>query len=198
MLYCMLYIILCLHRMIHAAAGNIGRACAAGQIHQIERAVDIAVNGGGGELTGRSHGRELAAGHAVDAVVDYHKRYINIPAAGMDKVVAAYCGGVAVAGDYYNMKIGVSHLYAGSKRKRAAVRSVQGIEIHVSGCAGGAAYTRDYNGLVAVKAQLIYGANYVSHHDAVAAAGAPDMGHMGLSEVILYVRHFEITAITSL
>ena len=113
-------------------------------------------------------------------------------------MVAAYCGSVAIAGYHYHVKLGIGHLFARGKRKRAPVSGVQRVKIHVSGGAGGAADAGYDNGLVPVEPKLVYGADYVTHNDAVAAAGAPDMGHVGLPEIICYVSHFEITAIVSL
>ncbi|MPM98356.1 hypothetical protein SDC9_145542 [bioreactor metagenome] len=74
------------------------KGCAGGfcELADVKGLLDVAVPAGcrGGTLRGRAG--VLAARHAVVVVVDHDGRHVDVAAAGMDEVVAADGGTVAV------------------------------------------------------------------------------------------------------
>ena len=104
-------------------------------------------------LHGRG-GRHLAAGHAVDEVVDADDHQVHVAPRGVDEVVAADGGEVAVAGVDDHVQLGVGQLQAGGEGNGAAVGGVEGVQLHVAGDAAGAADAGDDGDLVQVDARL--------------------------------------------
>ena len=168
----------------HVAAGREGSAGAGGEVGDVEGAVHIAVGRGGGLVAVRRGGRILAAGHAVDVVVEADHGQAEVAARRVDQVVAADGGAVAVSGEDDDVQLGIGKLDAGGKGDGAAVGRVDGVEVQITGCAGGAADAGDDDKIVAVKIvflvvdQFLDRHRHVAHDDAVAAAGAPDLGKM--------------------
>ncbi len=152
-----------LGHVVGGAPGGVGGAGAHGQRGQVEGTVDAAVGGRGGEGAGGRGGRELAAGHAVDVVVEHDHGEVDVPAGGVDQVVAADGGAVAVAGDDDDGELGLGHLDARGEGDGPAMGGVQGVVVHIAGGPGGAADTGDDDHLVAVKPQVGDGLGHVPH-----------------------------------
>ena len=155
--------------------GHKRRARAKGQLNGIKGRVDIAIRRGGGADTTPGQRRELAACHAVNTVVHDDGHHIDIAAAGMNKMIAAYGHGVTIAHGNENRQVGTGHLDARSKSQSPSVQGVHTVEIHVSRNAGRAADAGHHAEIVLRNSQFINGMQKSVENDAMAAAGTPDM-----------------------
>jgi len=90
-----------------------------------------------------SGGRGLATGHGIDQIVDADDFEVDVAARGVNEMIAADGGEIAVAGIDNDVKLGIRQLEAGGERNGAAVRSVERIELDVAGHAAGAADAGD-------------------------------------------------------
>ena len=102
-------------------------------------------------------------------------------------MVAADGGAVAVAADEDDVHFRFGHFYAGGKGGGSSVGGVQGAAVHVAGDAGCAADAGYYGGVVFFKFEGVHGADKPFHDDAVAAAGAPDVGEFAGTDVLFVV-----------
>ena len=114
----------------------------------------LAVTGGGGPVAHAHGGRGLAAGHAVDLVVEEDAGEVDVAPAGVDEVVAADGGAVAVAGEHHHGEVRAGHLDAGGDRQRPPVDGVHRAQVDVVGGAAGAADAAHHHGLLALEAQI--------------------------------------------
>ena len=78
-------------------------------------------------------GRVLAAGHAVDTVVNHYSGEIQVPSRGMDEMVPADRRSIAITHDHDDLQFGVGKLYACGKGQGPAVSGMKGVEIYVYG-----------------------------------------------------------------
>ena len=173
-------------RVVGGGAGDKSRAGCLGQFRDVEAALDRAVRRRRRFGVGRRQRRILAAGHAVNVVVEQDNRDVDVAAGRMDEVVAANRGGVAVARADDDVQFRLGELDAGGNRQRPAVGRVDGVEVQV---AGGAARAADagYDGrLVLVQAEFINRFDNGAGDDAVAAARTPDMGQASRTEILFY------------
>ena len=175
----------------HVTPGGKGGAGAGRQERNVKGAVQVAVGGGGGLVAGGGGGGILAAGHAVDVVVEADDREAQVPAGGVDQVVAADGGAVAVTGEDDDVQLGIGHLDARGKGDGPAMGGVDGVEVQIARRAGGAADAGDDDDVVPVKIgvrvvdQLVQSHRHVPHDDAVAAAGAPDVGQVVDTHILM-------------
>lgn len=130
-------------------------------------------------------GRELTPGHPIDIVVEHHYGKVNVPACGMDQVVAANGGAIAVASDDNNGELGSGHFNTCSKGNGPAVSGMNGVEIHITGSPGRTADTGNDHHFVLLQPQIVDGLGHIPHKDAVAAAGTPDMGQVSKTHILM-------------
>ena len=113
-----------------------GGTSAAGKLHDVEFGVDVAVGRGGcAHALPRNRG-ELAACHAVDAVVHDDGDKIDVAPAGVDEVVAANGSAVAVTKGHKHGHFRAGELEACGKGECTAVQGVHAVEVHVARDAG--------------------------------------------------------------
>ena len=91
----------------------------------------IGRGGGLGAVAGQ--GGELAAGHAIDAVVHDNGRHVDIAPGGVDEMVPADGQGIAVAHGNDDVQFGPAQFDAGGKGQGTAVNGMQGVKIHIPG-----------------------------------------------------------------
>ena len=118
-------------------------------------------------------GRGLAAGHAVDEVVDADDGQVHVAAGGVDEVVAADGDQVAVAGEDDDLQLRVGQLQPGGKGDGAAVGRVERVELQVAGDAAGAADAGDDRDVLAREA----GFPGAAAMNAVSTVPMPQVGH---------------------
>ncbi len=129
--------------------------------------------------------RILTAGHAINAVVDDDGGEVEIAAGGMNEMVAADGGGIAIAHDDNDLKLGIGQLDSGGKGERSAVGGMERVEIHVDADPPRTANPGDQDDLVLAVAGAVDGADECPQQDAIAAARAPDMGELFVVAQIL-------------
>ena len=125
--------------VVHRAPAHHGGPGGHRQFGNGKGVLQMAVKRGGGLRPIRRGGRILATGHAVDIVVDDDGRQVQVAPGGVDEVVAADGGGVAVPHDHDHLELGVGQLHPGGEGQGPAVGGVQGVEIHVDAHPPGAA-----------------------------------------------------------
>ena len=158
-----------------------------GEFGDVEGGVGVAVGGGGCFGACWGAGGELPAGHAVDVVVHDDVGHVDVASTGVDEVVAADGGAVAVAADEDDVHFRFGHFYAGGKGGGSSVGGVQGAAVHVAGYSGCAADAGYDGGVVFFKMEGVHGADEPFHDDAVAAAGAPDVREFAGTDVLFVV-----------
>ncbi len=109
---------------------------AARQRAGVERGFGIAQRGGRREHALGGGGRDLAAGHAVDLVVEHQAGHLQVATAGVDQVVAADRQAVAVAADHDHVQVGPRQCQPGRVGEWPAVRDVEGVRVDVGRQAG--------------------------------------------------------------
>ncbi len=170
--------------------GDEGRAGADGQLADVEDRVGVAVGSRRGFGARGSGGGELAAGHAVDVVVEDDVGHVDVAPAGMDEMVPADGGAVAVAAHDDNRHFRFGHFDAGGKSGGATMGGMKGAHVDVAGKTAGAADTGNDGGIVLFQTAGIHGPDQALHGDAVAAAGAPDVGQFaGTDGFVVIVSH---------
>lgn len=145
----------------------------------------MAEHRGRGPRPVRRGGGILAAGHAVNIVVDDDGREVQVAPGGVDKMVAADGGGVAVAHDHDHLELGVGQFDAGGEGQRPAMGGVECIEIHVHAQPPGAADPRHQDNVVFPKPGAVDGPDQRPQDNAVAAPRTPDVGELLLVAQIL-------------
>ena len=175
-----------LDHMKGGGTGYKGRASAKSQGYGVELPVYATVGCGGGHDALAGKRRKLAAGHAVDAVVEHKNGEIDVAAAGVDEVVAADGQGVAVAHGHDDVEGGPGELDACGAGQSPSVHGVHAVEIHVPGDAGGTAYAGHHaqGGLGQIHG--FHGAQQTVQNHAVAAARAPDMREKTFAQILSY------------
>jgi len=130
------------------------------------------------------------ARHPVDEVVEDEHGDVDVPAAGVDEVVPADRRRVAVAADHQDVLVRLRHLQAGGERERAAMRRVEGVEVHVAGEARGATDPGHHGDVVTVELQCVDDAQDRLEDDPVGAPRAPDVRQFPAADVLIVVeRH---------
>ena len=107
-----------------APPGHIRGAGRHGDLNRVHGILDIAVRGGRRHGPHRGCGRHLAAGHAIDGIIEHDGRHIEIAAAGMEKMVAADGHAVAVSGEADKVEIRPGELHARGHGEDTAVVGV--------------------------------------------------------------------------
>ncbi len=164
--------------VIDRGAGDVAGAGGDGQFADREGRLNIPVGGGGGASAEGCGRAVLAAGHAVNGIVDHQGSDADVAPGGVDEVVPADRQGVAVAHDGDHFHVGSGDLQTGGKGQGAAVGGVQGVEVHVDGHARRAADAGHQGHIVVLQTEVVDGADQCAHHHADAAAGAPDGGEL--------------------
>jgi len=118
--------------MVDRRARDISRPSRLCQGAYIKRRIDIPIHTGLGPAAAWSRRRKLPAGHAIVAIIKDDRRQINIPAAGMDKMVPADRGAVAVPRYNNHLQLRVKHLDPRRVWQRPPVIGVQCAEISIS------------------------------------------------------------------
>ena len=106
--------------------------CALRELDDVEVGLDRAERRRGRAIAGRCGRRHLPAGHAVDPVIEEQDGDVDVAPRGVDEVVAADRGAVAVARDDDHVQVRAGHLDAGGERQRAPVRRVQRVDVDVA------------------------------------------------------------------
>src|SRR5208282_6000962 len=90
-------------------------SCRNREFREIEGRLGASVRGRCRQAAPGGGRASLPTGHAIDLVVhaDYGK--INVPAAGVDKMVATYGSEISVTGKDNDVESGVCHFYSGRK-----------------------------------------------------------------------------------
>ena len=172
MLDALFYGLLELDGMSDAGSGVVGSACAGDELVHVEGVLLVAERRGLGDGAVGSGRGALAAGHAVDVVAHHDNGDVNVALRGVDEVVAADTGAVAVAGEDNNLLVGVDGLQTLGLSKSAAVQGVQAVHVNIYGSPGGAADAADKTHFVLADVQLVKDAQEGVDDYAVAAAGA--------------------------
>ena len=144
----------------------------------------IAERRGGGQPRLRGGRRHLAAGHAVDLVVEHQAGELEIAPAGVDQMIAADRQTIAVAGDDDDMQIGTRQRQAGRIGERPAVRDMEGVGVDIGRQPPGAADAGDDRELVLVDAEIVDRPQQRAQRDAMAATGAEEVRHHLRAEII--------------
>ena len=129
--------------------------------------------------------RGLAACHRVDQVVDAHDLDIEVAPRGVDQVIAADRGQVAIAGVDHHRQLGVREFEPGGERNRAAVRGVERIELRVSGDASRAADAANDRNLAGVELRCFEPSCEAVDCSSDAASRTPDVRHALAAEELL-------------
>src|SRR5208283_504015 len=104
----------------------------------------------------RCGGGDLAARHSVDPVVHTEDGHGDVAAGGVDQVVAADGGQVAVAAHHHDVLPGHGRLDAGGKGDRTPVGGVQDVGVEAgAGDPGGTADPRDEDEVVHRETELV-------------------------------------------
>ena len=98
--------------------------------------------GDGSELGGR---RILPFGKAVDFIVEEDYVDVDIPADGMDEMIASDGKGITVSASLPYGKPGIGHLYAGGYCRSPAVYGMEAIGVHIIRKTGRTAYAADHH-----------------------------------------------------
>ena len=91
----------------------------------VQRALQVAGRGGGGQRPRRGGGRVLAAGHAEVEVVEDQHRDPDVAPGGVEQVGAADAG-APVAHDHHDVEVGAGQLDAGGVGDASPVQAVEG------------------------------------------------------------------------
>ena len=129
--------------------------------------------------------RYLAAGHAVDFVVQHHASDVEIAPAGVDQMIAADRKTVAVAGNHDHFEVRPRELQAGGEGQRTAVGDVERIGIDIVAEPARAANARDENQPVLVDFEFVDRPQQRAQRDAVTAARAQEMREQVFAQVIV-------------
>ena len=139
-------------RHFAADESGAGRGC---QRAGVEMRLLIAERSRRGQPRLRRGRRHLAAGHAVDLVVEHQAGQLEIAPAGVDQMIAADGETVAVAGDDDDMQIGTRQREAGRIGQRPAVRHMESIGVDIGRQPPGAANAGDDREFVLVDAEIV-------------------------------------------
>ena len=153
--------------------GDITGAGAFDQFTEVEGGFGVAEGAGGSAAIQGGGGGQLPAGHTVNRIIGGDNGDIDIAAGGVDEVVAADGGEVAVAGNHHYGKLGILDFRAGGERDGSAVHSVQGIGGEMrTGNPGGAANAGDEEHLTEIQAEVIDRPEGGAQYDSVSTASA--------------------------
>ena len=158
-------------------AGDEGRAGGVRQERQAERRFVIAGRRRRGVGVGWRRRRHLSAGHAVSEIVHADDHEVHVPARGVNEVIAADAGEVAVAADDHDLEFGIGEFQARGEGNGAAMRGVEGVEFDVAGDPACAADARDHGDLVHVVTARLDRFGEAGDDRADAAARTPDVRH---------------------
>jgi hypothetical protein len=115
----------------------------------------------------------LALGQAVDPVVEEQDFDIEVPANGMEKMIAADAQPVAVTGDDPDGQIGTGDLDPGGKGRRTPVNAVETVGVQVVGKPAGTADPGDKHELLPGDAQGGQDLLDLGENAVIAASRAP-------------------------
>ena len=156
------------------AAGDERGSRGARQLADVEGRLGVAVRARLGDVALVRGRAGLPAGHAVDGVVEHQRREVDVAAGGMDEMVAADGGAVAVAHDDHHVQRWVGHLGAGGHRQaRGRACSARWSSRGRRVMRPAAADARHHRHLVRVELQREQRVDERPGDDAVGAAGAP-------------------------
>ena len=128
--------------------------------------------------------RHLAAGHAVDFIVEHQAGQLQVAPAGVDQMIAADRQAVAVAGDDNDIEIGTRQRQPGRVGERPAVGDMEGVGVDIGGQPPGTADAGDDRKLVLVDVELVDRPQQGAQRDAVAAARTKEVRHHLLAEIV--------------
>ena len=163
--------------VVHRAPPHHGGPGAHGHLADGKGVFHVAVPRSGGLRPIRRGRRVLAAGHAVDIVVDDDGGQIQVAPGRMDKVVATDGGGVAVTHNHDHLELWIGQFHACGKGQGPAVGGVEGVEIHVHAQAAGAADPGYQDDIIFFKPGAVDGPDQRPQDDAVAAPGHQTWGN---------------------
>ena len=155
------------------AAGDVGRPRGMGQLAEVEGGLDVAVHARRRLVAEVRRGAHLAAGHAVDRVVEDERREVDVAPRGVDEVVAADGRAVAVAHGDDDVQRRIGGLDPGGDRQGAAVGGVHRRVVQVGADAAAAADAGDDHDLLGVELEAEDGVDERPRDGAVGAARAP-------------------------
>ena len=154
-------------------AGKEMAACAKAELSGAEGVLHRAVGRRlAHEATGR-RGAVLALGEPVDAVVEQNHVQVDVPAVGMDEMVAADGQTVTVAAHLPHGEGRIGHLCACGDGCRTAVDGVHAIGGHVVGQTAAASDAADDGDVLGCHAYFGHGLVQTCQEEVVAASGAP-------------------------
>ncbi len=125
----------------------------------------------------RRGGRGLASGHGVEQIVHADDFQIDVAARGVDQMIAADGGKIAVPGIDDHVQLWVGQFETGGKRNRAAVGGMERIEFDVARHASGTADAGDQGERLQIDFRFDEGAGERVHGGANAASWTPDVRH---------------------
>ncbi len=115
----------------------------------------------------------LTLGQPVDLIVEQDDREIDVPAEGVEEVVASNREGVAVAGDHPYVQVRSAHRDSSRQRRRPPVYGMDPVSVHVVREAGTASDPRDEDRVLAPRREV--GHEHLHRHQdrVVTTTGAP-------------------------
>src|SRR5208283_2949177 len=115
------------------------------------------------------------AGHGIDQIVHADDLQIDVPARGVNQMIAADGRKIAIPGIYDHVQLWVCQLQARREGNGAAVRGMERIEFDVTRHASRAADARDQGQRSQVDFRFDEGARKRVHGGADAASRTPDV-----------------------
>ncbi len=157
-----------------------GEKCSLSAKHQrarIERMLNRTVRRGFGDGSELGCRRILPFGKAVNLIVEENYIDVDIPADGMDEMVASDSKGIPIATSLPYGKPWIGHLDAGSYSRGPAVYGMETVSVHIIRKTGRAAYAAYHHiafpYIIASLAYLGKSPLQRSQNGVITAAGAP-------------------------
>ena len=115
----------------------------------------------------------------------------------MNKMVAANGRRITIAHHHKGFQARFANLSAGGKGQSSAMRRVDSVQIHISAHSGRTANARNQQHIILRITQLVQSPSQSRHHNAIAAAGTPDVRQIIPKVFLIYSFHQQAPPITS-